>query len=106
MRRGLRWSLAAGTASALTAMLVHGVVDTPLWGMKLAFLPWLLFALVTNLFLAMSAALSGQRPHATRLEDFSRQGGVTRLDGNSILTDAPRKDLAQLSCTDSLFHAL
>lgn len=54
MRRGLCWSLAAGAAAALTAMLVHGLVDTPLWGMKLAFLPWLIIALVTNLFLEMN----------------------------------------------------
>ena len=26
-------------------MLVHGILDATLWGTKLAFLPWLLYAL-------------------------------------------------------------
>ncbi|HQY91676.1 O-antigen ligase family protein [Caldilinea sp.] len=42
---GLNWALAAGVLSGLTAMLVHGLLDAPLWGTKLAFLPWLFFAL-------------------------------------------------------------
>lgn len=58
--RNLRWCLAAGAAAALTAMLIHGLLDAPLWGTKLAFLPWLLFALVTNLFLDARGA-QGER---------------------------------------------
>ena len=48
LRRGpsLLWALAAGVLGGLTAMLVHGVLDATLWGTKLAFVPWLLYALV------------------------------------------------------------
>jgi hypothetical protein len=42
--------LAMGLAGALTAILVHGLLDAPLWGTKLAFLPWLVFALVVLLY--------------------------------------------------------
>jgi putative inorganic carbon (HCO3(-)) transporter len=42
-------TLAAGTLGGLAAMLVHGVLDAPLWGVKLAFTPWLLFALAVLL---------------------------------------------------------
>ena len=38
-------ALAAGVVAGMTAMLVHGIVDAALWGTKLAFIPWLLFAL-------------------------------------------------------------
>lgn len=51
-RRRLRWALAAGSLASLVALCVHGLVDAALWGNKLAFLPWLLFALDANLFLA------------------------------------------------------
>jgi putative inorganic carbon (HCO3(-)) transporter len=39
------WALGAGVLGSLAAMLVHGLLDATLWGTKLAFLPWLLFAL-------------------------------------------------------------
>jgi putative inorganic carbon (HCO3(-)) transporter len=39
------WAFGAGVLGSLAAMLVHGVLDATLWGTKLAFLPWLLFAL-------------------------------------------------------------
>jgi len=39
-----------GAASSLVAMLVHGLLDAVTWGTKLAFMPWLLFALITLLF--------------------------------------------------------
>ncbi len=38
-------TLAAGVTGGLVAMLMHGLLDAPLWGTKLAFIPWLLFAL-------------------------------------------------------------
>lgn len=38
-------TLATGTLAALVALNLHGLVDAPLWNSKLAFLPWLLFAL-------------------------------------------------------------
>lgn len=47
----LRWRLGAGALSALIAMLIHGCLDAVTWGTKLAFIPWVLFALVTLLFL-------------------------------------------------------
>lgn len=41
----LRWALAVGTLGAVVGMLVHGLVDAVTWGTKLAFLPWLFYAL-------------------------------------------------------------
>jgi hypothetical protein len=54
-RRRLHWSLAAGSAAGLAALLVHGLVDAAVWGNKAAFLPWLLLALICLLYL--------DRPH-------------------------------------------
>ena len=48
-RQSRNWALAAGTLASLAAMGVHGLVDAVTWGTKLAFLPWLLFALATNI---------------------------------------------------------
>ncbi len=48
-RRSLNWALAAGLVASLVAMLVHGLLDAVTWGTKLAFIPWLLFALAANL---------------------------------------------------------
>ncbi len=47
LRRGPTppWALGAGVLGGLTAMLIHGILDATLWGTKLAFLPWLLYAL-------------------------------------------------------------
>jgi len=42
--RALPWTIAAGTTASLSAMLVHGMLDVPLWGTKPSFLPWLLVA--------------------------------------------------------------
>ncbi len=39
------WALGAGVLGGLAAMLTHGMLDATLWGTKLAFLPWLLYAL-------------------------------------------------------------
>ncbi|MFN8489845.1 MAG: O-antigen ligase family protein [Caldilineaceae bacterium] len=47
----LQRTLAIGATGSLTAMLVHGLLDAVTWGTKLAFIPWLLFALITLLFL-------------------------------------------------------
>jgi putative inorganic carbon (HCO3(-)) transporter len=49
-RRRLHWTMALGTAAAVTGVLVHGLVDAALWGNKVAFLPWLLFALAASLY--------------------------------------------------------
>ena len=45
-------TLAVGVLGSLVAMLVHGMVDATTWGTKVAFIPWLLFALVTLLYLS------------------------------------------------------
>jgi putative inorganic carbon (HCO3(-)) transporter len=58
-RHTLIHSLAIGAAGSLVGMLVHGLLDAVLWGTKLAFLPWLLFALITQLFLQAVSAPSG-----------------------------------------------
>ncbi|MCB0189209.1 MAG: O-antigen ligase family protein, partial [Caldilineaceae bacterium] len=47
----LQWALAAGTLAAFIALMTHGMVDAVTWGTKLAFLPWLLFALTAVLSL-------------------------------------------------------
>jgi len=47
----LHRTLAIGATGSLVAMLVHGLLDAVIWGTKLAFMPWLLFALITLLFL-------------------------------------------------------
>lgn len=44
-------TLTIGAAGSLTATIVHGMLDAVLWGTKLSFLPWMLFALITQLFL-------------------------------------------------------
>lgn len=46
---GARRMVAAGTLAALVALLLHGLVDAPLWNSKLAFVPWLLVALGVGL---------------------------------------------------------
>jgi len=46
----LHRTLAIGATGSLVAMLVHGLLDAVTWGTKLAFMPWLLFALITLLF--------------------------------------------------------
>ena len=59
-RLRLHWTLAVGSAGALVALLVHGLVDAALWGNKAGALPWLLIALICLLFLAQQ-----QAPHPT-----------------------------------------
>lgn len=41
----LDWTLAAGALGGVVAMLIHGLFDAPVWGVKPAFIPWLLIAL-------------------------------------------------------------
>ena len=45
----LDWTLAAGVIGGLIAMLIHGIFDAPVWGVKPAFLPWLLIALAMQI---------------------------------------------------------
>jgi len=46
----LRWALAVGGLASLVAMLMHGLVDAVMWGTKLSFIAWLLFALAGALY--------------------------------------------------------
>ncbi len=39
-------ALSAGALAALSGLLVHGTLDAVTWGTKLAFLPWLLLAII------------------------------------------------------------
>jgi putative inorganic carbon (HCO3(-)) transporter len=45
----LDWTLAAGALGGLIALLIHGIFDAPVWGVKPAFLPWLLIALAMQI---------------------------------------------------------
>ena len=58
-------TLAGAGLGALTALMVHGLVDAPLWNSKLAFMPWLLYAL--------AALVRGDQPlaHAQLLSEES-----------------------------------
>lgn len=51
-------SLTIGSTAALLAMLVHGQLDAASWGTKLAFFPWILYALITTLFLRYRSVVS------------------------------------------------
>lgn len=39
-----------GTAGAIVGIYVHGFFDAVLWGTKVAFIPWVIFALITLLY--------------------------------------------------------
>ena len=58
----LHRTLAIGASAALLAMLIHGLMDATTWGVKLAFLPWTLYALITALFV-----------HASKQDEAVRQ---------------------------------
>ncbi len=47
----LELAAAAGAVGSLCAMLIHGMVDAVLWSSKLAFVPWLIYALICCLYL-------------------------------------------------------
>lgn len=57
----LHRTLAIGTAGSLVGMLVHGLFDAVTWGTKLAFVPWILFALITQLFLYTQATQAAHK---------------------------------------------
>lgn len=42
--------LAIGAVGSLVALLAHGLLDAVTWGTKLAFIPWIIFALITILY--------------------------------------------------------
>jgi len=50
LRSPLYHTLAIGAAGSLIAIHVQGLLDAVTWGTKLAFMPWLLFAVITLLF--------------------------------------------------------
>ena len=39
-------ALTAGALAAIVGILVHGMLDAVTWGTKLAFLPWLMLAII------------------------------------------------------------
>ena len=51
-------ALSIGSIGSLVAIFIHGILDAVLWGTKLAFLPWILFALITTLFLATNTKIT------------------------------------------------
>lgn len=55
----LRWSLSIGATGSLVGLLVHGIFDAVLWGTKVAFVSWLLFALITLLHMQLVEEASG-----------------------------------------------
>ncbi len=58
----LRWALAAGLCATLTGMVIHGLVDAVTWNTKLAFIPWLLYALAALLWLQAQATNAVHTP--------------------------------------------
>lgn len=57
----LHRTLAIGATGSLVGMLVHGLLDAVTWGTKLAFVPWILFALITQLFLYTQATQAAHK---------------------------------------------
>lgn len=57
----LHRALAIGATGSLVGILVHGLLDAVTWGTKLAFVPWILFALITQLFLHTQAMQSAHK---------------------------------------------
>lgn len=57
----LHRTLAIGATGSLVGMLIHGLFDAVTWGTKLAFVPWILFALITQLFLYTQATQAAHR---------------------------------------------
>lgn len=62
---GAARALASGILGALVAMFVHGQLDATLWGTRLAFLPWMLYALAV---LIASPASSPERESSSSPE--------------------------------------
>lgn len=61
-RAPLDSTLAAGTLGSFIAMLVHGIVDVPVWGGKTAFIPWLLVALAMQIATRQIATRTADSP--------------------------------------------
>lgn len=59
----VRWTLAVGAFASLVGMLTHGLFDAVLWGTKVAFVPWLLFALIVLLH---ESQITKERMHLHR----------------------------------------
>lgn len=47
----VRWVLTVGALGSCVDISVHGLLDAVVWGTKIAFLPWVVYTLVTVLFL-------------------------------------------------------
>ena len=73
--------LALAGMGGLVALTVHGLVDAPLWNSKLAFLPWLIFALAVLLSLSFRSYSSTNGNH-TRTGSTNRRRLSTSLVGS------------------------
>lgn len=49
-QNSIAYTAIMGAIASFAGMLTHGTIDAVLWGTKLSFLPWLLFALITVLY--------------------------------------------------------
>jgi len=66
----LHRTLAIGATGSLVGMLVHGLLDAVTWGTKLAFVPWILFALITQLFLYTQATQAAYKASSALPSDI------------------------------------
>ncbi len=56
------WTFSTATFGSLLAMMIHGMIDAPLWNSKPAFLVWLLFALTVILHQYTQTELDRLKP--------------------------------------------
>jgi len=67
-RTALRWALAVGAFGALSGIFVHGLFDAAMWGTRVAFLFWLLVALIGLLDLRAQARKRQQQQAAEQVQ--------------------------------------
>ena len=72
----LHWTLAAGALGALVTLLVGGIFDVANWGVKLAFVDWLVVALVV--------LLHRERAGIIRCGARNRKPGVVHVGGTDF----------------------
>ena len=70
----LRWALAAGLLATFVSLFIHGMVDAITWGTKVAFLPWLLFALTALLMEQQATSPAIEMAAETNVSDFKLIG--------------------------------
>ncbi|MFN8488758.1 MAG: O-antigen ligase family protein [Caldilineaceae bacterium] len=70
----LRWALAVGLLATFVSLFIHGLVDAIAWGTKVAFLPWLLFALTALLIEQQPTSPIVEMAVETSVSDFKLIG--------------------------------